>query len=157
MFPLASVAVGAELVFALSFHGKRCEGRTQGSPLQMIFGGFVNRRLLSAVVAAVSAVVAVLPCAAMDVIKDGKPVARIVLPAETEHELAAKAQPQAAAGAPAAPHHQDEELLAAEELRSILERISGAKLTVERAQGNVLPQGPAILIGTTLARAAGFG
>ena len=93
----------------------------------------------------------------MDVIKDGKPVARIVLPAETEHELAAKALPQPAAGAPAAPQQQDEEVLAAEELRSILERMSGAKLTVERAQGNALPQGPAILIGATFARAAGFG
>lgn len=49
----------------------------------------------------------------------------------------------------------DEERLAAEEVRDFLEKMSGARLEIEETSD--LPTGPAIVIGTDLARAAGFG
>lgn len=51
----------------------------------------------------------------------------------------------------------DEELLAAEELQEFIEKISGATLAVVRAKGGALPAGPAILLGTAIARQQGFG
>jgi hypothetical protein len=94
-----------------------------------------------------------LPSFALDLVKDGQPVATIVLPTETEYDGVMKTQPadvQAKAKALG-----DEEQLAADELQSILEKISGAKLTVQRAAA--VPSGPSIVLGATLARQAGLG
>lgn len=90
---------------------------------------------------------------ALDLVKDGKPLATIVLPAETEYDLLLKTAPadvQAQAKALG-----DEEQLAAEELQSILATISGAWLPIVKT--NVVPAGPAILLGSTWARQSGYG
>jgi hypothetical protein len=50
----------------------------------------------------------------------------------------------------------DEEKLAVDELTNWVERISGARLEVVRTTGDALPDGPAILVGSALARKAGF-
>lgn len=90
---------------------------------------------------------------AVDLVKDANPIATIVLPLETEYDTVLKTQPadvQTQAKAVG-----DEEQLAAEELQSILERISGAKLSIVRS--GAVPAGPAIVLGSSLARAAGYG
>lgn len=51
----------------------------------------------------------------------------------------------------------DEEMLAAQELQEFLEKMSGAKLEIVEAAGDSLPDGPAILLGSDLARAVGLG
>ena len=115
-------------------------------------------------------------------VTDGQPAATIVLPAETEFDryLAEKksaleksvreANPgldekafarlltrssrklQALEKSPG-----DEELLAAEELQSVVEKISGAKLPIQRVGPADMPKEPAILLGAALARKAGLG
>lgn len=51
----------------------------------------------------------------------------------------------------------DEERLAAEELQTIIEKISGAKLPIVQAAPDKVPDGSVILIGDELARARGLG
>jgi len=51
----------------------------------------------------------------------------------------------------------DDEQLAADELSSILARISGATIPVQRVAGDTLPAGPVVLLGAQLARKAGLG
>jgi len=93
------------------------------------------------------------PASALDLVKGGQPVTTIVLPLETEYDGVLKtAAPDIQARAKTI---GDEELLAAEELQSIIEKISGAKLAIERSA--TPPTKPSILIGTSLARQAGFG
>lgn len=93
------------------------------------------------------------PVLALDLVREGKPLAAIILPAATEAELALAALPQEAQAKAA--KVEDDELLAAEELQSIIEKISGAKLEIQRL--DVPPAGPAIVLGGALARKAGLG
>lgn len=118
----------------------------------------------------------------MTLVEDGKPMTSIVLPAETEFDryMAEKeesleetlreenseldekafarlrkrsmAKLQSLAKSPG-----DEEELAAEELQSIVENISGAKLPILRVETPDAPKGPAVFLGTELARRAGLG
>ncbi|MBI4028279.1 MAG: hypothetical protein HY360_25055 [Verrucomicrobia bacterium] len=90
---------------------------------------------------------------ALDLMRDGRPVAVIILPSETESDLVFKTQPAAVRAK--AKVLGDDEQLAAEELQSIIEKISGAKLTIQR--GGALPSGPSIVLGATLARQSGLG
>lgn len=91
---------------------------------------------------------AMLPAAqAVTLVDNGAAKAVIVLPAKTEYEAFAGDKKG----------WRDEELLAANELQSILARISGATLEIKRAAGGAVPAGPAIVIGAELARAAGLG
>lgn len=115
--------------------------------------------------------------AELKLIDDGKPAAAIVLPEKTEFEqllaseparvteLFKKANPQAteAAIAMQVKNHMaslekigDDELLAASELQSILEKISGAKLPIVRVKDAKIPEGKVVLIGTELARKQGL-
>jgi len=114
-------------------------------------------------------------------VKDKKPVAAIVLPAQTEFdryldERTAWLEERLRRTHPGVEGEEfdklkakyvaeiekemkrvgDEEELAAEELQSILEKISGAKLEIVRPENAELPKGPAILLGTELARKAGL-
>jgi hypothetical protein len=116
-------------------------------------------------------------------VQDGKPVATIVLPAQTEWdryvnatpaELAAFAKqrfPKASAEqlaevikklpdlrAKKAKAVGDDELLAATELVEFAKKMSGAELAVARAKaGEPPPKGPRVLLGAELARAEGLG
>src|SRR5690606_25775124 len=51
----------------------------------------------------------------------------------------------------------DEEELAAQELQEIVEKISGAKLPIQRVERRQEITGPAIILGQSLARQAGMG
>ena len=115
-------------------------------------------------------------------VRDGQPLASIVLPAETEfdrfveektawvreklretHPDVAEAEWEKlfrAAVRPvgtAARKVGDEEELAAEELQSVIEKISGARLPIVRVEGLEVPEGRNILLGAALARGAGLG
>ena len=115
-------------------------------------------------------------------VKDGRPMAAIVLPAVTEldrylaqkkasleeslekqrTEMDEKAFARLTAGKVKALDRLtqspgDEEELAAEELQTILEKISGAKLPILRVEGSEIPEGTTVLLGTALARKAGLG
>ena len=86
-----------------------------------------------------------LSALAVTLVKDGQPAASIVLPAKTEFDGYADQK-----------GFTDEEQLAAEELQAIIEKISGAKLPIVRADGKP-PQGMPILLGAELARGQGLG
>jgi hypothetical protein len=83
---------------------------------------------------------------AVTLVDNGTAKGVIVLPAKTEFEAYAGDKKG----------WRDEELLAATELQAILARISGATLEIRRAEGGKVPEGPALVIGTELARAAGL-
>jgi len=85
-----------------------------------------------------------LPAFAVTLVKDGQPAASIVLPAKTEFDGYANQK-----------GFTDEERLAATELQTILEKISGAKLPVVTADAK--PQGTVILLGAEQARGQGLG
>jgi len=110
---------------------------------------------------------------------NGKPVATIVLPAETEYDryVADRRQTMAAeldaAGLDDAARKKeekkrlaafekhiagvgDEEELAAEELQTIIEKISGALLPIVRVEKTKLPDGPVVVLGAELGRALGL-
>ncbi|MFW6061094.1 MAG: DUF4838 domain-containing protein [Phycisphaeraceae bacterium] len=121
--------------------------------------------------------------AGFELVRDGEPVVKIVLPETTELEAylnasAAEQEAYVRARLPQAddaaieaaleklPQHRareakrvgDEEVLAAEELQRYVEKISGAKLEIVRANPDeAMSTGPAILLGGELARQAGFG
>jgi len=122
------------------------------------------------------------PAAPLTLVKDGKPAASIVLPAVTQTDrYVAEKTPEieawlkrthgelddAAFAAELAKHLQtlqkevkrvgDDEELAAQELQSIIERISGAKLPIVRVEAIGIPETPSILLGCGLARAARLG
>ncbi len=122
------------------------------------------------------------PAREFTLVRDGQPAATIALPAATEfhtflerrmareEEEYRKASPEVDAEALETFRSSlrkaiekdmkrvgDEEEMAAEELRAIIERISGAELAVQRPAAGKLPDGPAILLGAELARLAGFG
>jgi len=74
-----------------------------------------------------------LPAVAVTLMKDGQPAATIVLPAKSESD----------------------EQLAATELQTFIEKISGGKLPIVSADAK--PQGAVILLGAELARGQGMG
>ena len=86
-----------------------------------------------------------LPAGAVTLVKDGQPLAAIVLPAKTEFDGYANKK-----------GFSDEEKLAAEELQAFIEKISGAKLPIVTADAKP-PQGTPILLGAELARGQGLG
>jgi hypothetical protein len=115
-------------------------------------------------------------------VSNGKAAASIVLPPETEfdrfveektpwlEQTLRRTHPNLGAGEFAkllAKHRRslraeakragDDEKLAAEELQSVIEKISGARLSIVRAEKFEVPEGPAILLGATLARRANLG
>jgi hypothetical protein len=116
-------------------------------------------------------------------VRDGQPVATIVLPAQTELHAYQNPTPEAVDAflkgrfaqadearlaelrkalaehrAKEAKRVGDEEELAVTELQTIVEQISGAKLPVVRlAAGAELPAGPVVLVGSELARRVGLG
>lgn len=120
---------------------------------------------------------------AVTLVEEGEPVARVVLPAETqwdryvnasEEELEAVARKRFPNASPerlaevieALPRLRqreanrvgDDEVLAVEELVEFIEKMSGAELPVVRLEaGDPQPEGTRILLGTELARAEGFG
>ncbi|MEI6168996.1 MAG: DUF4838 domain-containing protein [bacterium] len=103
-------------------------------------------------------VLAALQSHALDLVKDGQPLATIVLPADPVQDQIAQTQAttnKAKAKPKPAKPKEDDELLAAEELQSIIEKISGAKLPIQR--GGAMPAGPAIVLGNAYASEAGFG
>jgi hypothetical protein len=128
---------------------------------------------------------AVLIAAAADfpLIQDGKPVATIVLPAQTEWGRYVNATPEEIAAFarqrfPKASNEQlaevlkklpdlrqkkaksvgDDEVLAATELVEFVKKMSGAELTVARPKaGEPQPKGPRVLLGAELARVEGLG
>lgn len=84
------------------------------------------------------------PALALTLVKDGRPVAVIVLPAKTEYD-----------GYADKTGFTDEEKLAAEELQLFIEKISGAKLPIQTTADQ--PRGALILLGAEQARAQGLG
>ncbi len=125
-----------------------------------------------------------LPAAeSLELVKDGKPLARIVLPQtpraydlhlagelkkldaalarenpDMSRDQLEKIRPQRMAKLKAEIEKVgDEELLAAQELQEFLEKMSGAKLEIVETASGKIPDGPAILLGSDLARAAGLG
>ena len=123
--------------------------------------------------------------AGLPLVKGGQPLVTIVLPAETEQDARVNARRAAIPGEVKARFptmtdeaklaaqvklaqdnytkqlaqtpDADEERLAAAELQEIIAKISGAKLEIVAAPAGKLPDGPAIVLGTTLARLAGCG
>lgn len=85
-----------------------------------------------------------LPTFALTLVKDGQPAATIVLPAKTEFEGYADKK-----------NFSDEEKLAADELQTFIEKMSGAKLPIATADAR--PQGTLILLGAEQARGQGMG
>jgi hypothetical protein len=136
-----------------------------------------QKLVLAALVAAASC--GGLSAAELTLVKDGVPLVTICVPARTEFEGHTKAETakieqrlseQSFANEKLREMEKekllkavnerkpgDEELLAAEELASILRTISGAEIAVRRVEGDQLPAGPAILLGSELARKAGLG
>ncbi len=118
----------------------------------------------------------------VDLVRDGKAIATIVLPAETEWDRYANATPEqieafarerfpnasaeqlaaVVAKLPALRQREakragDDEVLAAQELVEFIEKISGVTLTIARPEaGAAQPDGIRILLGAELARAEGL-
>lgn len=136
----------------------------------------------AAIVFAALGVLRATPAHALDLVKDGRPVAAIVLPAQTEYDAYVKAEQAATEASLAAKQPtmearqfnaektrtlavlanrlkatEDDEKVAAEELQSIIEKISGAKLPIQRVENLAVPAGPTIQLGAALAHKAGFG
>ncbi len=87
------------------------------------------------------------PCAfGVTLVRDGQPAATIVLPVKTEFDAYTDTDQR---------RFDDEEKLAAIELQTFIEKISGAKLPIVTADAQ--PQGTVILLGAELARAQGLG
>lgn len=137
-----------------------------------------RRVSLATLIAMAVALFTFAPLAFADVtlVNEGKPSARIVLPEKTEYEKLLPLEPDRVAAlikesnpeaTPAAIRDQvnyhmnrvknigDEEVSAAEELQTIVEKITGAKLPIERAKDGKPPGGAVILIGAELAKNAG--
>ena len=103
------------------------------------------RYLLTPCVVLATLLGCLFPAGAIILVKDGQPAATIVLPAQTEFDKYAGDKKA----------FTDEEKLAAQELQSILEKISGAKLPIATADAK--PRGTLILLGAEQARAQGLG
>ena len=88
------------------------------------------------------------PAAEFYLVRGGKPAATIVLPSEAQSEGESPAKPS---------KRVSDEELALTELQTIIERISGAALPVERPKDGKLPKGDVILLGAELAHKAGLG
>ncbi|HRJ73202.1 MAG TPA: DUF4838 domain-containing protein [Terrimicrobiaceae bacterium] len=132
---------------------------------------------------ALTAMTAIAAPTELTLVKDGVPAAKIVLPAgpraydryladqmkkldaalavenpDMSKEELEKIRPQRMAKLKAEIEKVgDEELLAAQELQEFLEKMSGAKLEIVEAAPDRIPDGPAILLGSDFARAAGLG
>lgn len=139
-------------------------------------------RLIAFVLAGLAMVAGSARAAQVTLVRDGKAVASIVVPATTEYDVYLKAkvdglERELRARNPKADEKTfarikrraltllqtqikrvgDEEKLAATELQEIIEKISGAKLPIMTADGLKIPEGPTIVIGAALARQRGLG